>query len=199
MNKSLPPQVMADLVMDRIIEDIIKIEGGFVDDPNDAGGATKFGITERTARKFGYAGPMKDLPKATAKEIYRQAYYLAPGFNHVGALSPAIAAELFDIEVNCPPLLAAKWMQRALNCLNNPKGDGQTMLFPELKVDGLIGANGSTVGALKAFLEFRKLEGETVLLRLINAQQAVYYLERCEKRPANEKFIYGWTLNRVVI
>ncbi|MNG37316.1 putative Peptidoglycan domain protein [compost metagenome] len=64
-----------------------------------------------------------------------------------------------------------------------------------MKVDGDLGNR--TLEALDAFLTARKSTGERALLALINSQQAVYYLERTEKREQNKKFIFGWTMNRV--
>ena len=49
---------------------VIAVEGGYVNDPNDAGGATNHGVTEQVAREHGYAGAMQSLPKGMAQEIY---------------------------------------------------------------------------------------------------------------------------------
>lgn len=45
-----------------LIADLIAIEGGYSNDPDDSGGETTWGVTERRARKFGYTGPMIDMP-----------------------------------------------------------------------------------------------------------------------------------------
>jgi len=186
---------MADL-LEPIIDEVIGIEGGYVNDPNDAGGATRWGVTEAVARANGYKGDMRDYPREQAVDVYEKNYFLDPNFHLIAPLSKAIAKELFEIEVNCPPGVAAKFMQRALRVLNDPKGNGQ-VIFPDVDVDGRIG--GDTANALSAFLRYRGKGGEVVLLKMINAQQAVYYIERAEKRPANERFEYGWVANRVVI
>lgn len=188
---------MAD-ILEPIIDEVIGIEGGFVDDPNDAGGATRWGTTETVARADGYEGDMRDFPREWAVNIYEKNYFLDPNFHLIAKHSVKIAKELFEIEVNCPPGVAAKFMQRALRVLNDPKGNGQ-VIFPDVEVDGRIG--GDTANALQAFLKYRAggHQGEQVLLKMINAQQAVYYIERAEKRPANERFAYGWVANRVVI
>ncbi|WP_083579019.1 glycosyl hydrolase 108 family protein [Tardibacter chloracetimidivorans] len=39
-------------------------EGGYVNNPNDTGGETNWGITRGVAVANGYSGPMKDLPLA---------------------------------------------------------------------------------------------------------------------------------------
>ena len=51
------------------INEIIKVEGGVVNDPNDSGGATNFGITEQVAREYGYTNDMRDLPRVAAVRI----------------------------------------------------------------------------------------------------------------------------------
>ena len=43
---------------ERLIDDLIEREGGFVNHPADRGGATCFGITEAVARAHGYSGAM---------------------------------------------------------------------------------------------------------------------------------------------
>jgi lysozyme family protein len=50
--------------IESLIDDVLAREGGYVDHPDDRGGATNFGITERVARASGYDGPMRELPRA---------------------------------------------------------------------------------------------------------------------------------------
>ena len=54
---------------DEIFAGIVGREGRYVNNPNDRGGATCWGITERVARAHGYQGDMRDLPRATALAI----------------------------------------------------------------------------------------------------------------------------------
>jgi lysozyme family protein len=182
--------------IDKIISELIGIEGdgnGKID-PNDAGGATRFGVTEAVARAHGYLGAMKDLPRDTAEVIYLREYFERPHFDKVLLRSRELAAELFEIEVNLPPGQAATFLQRALNALNDPDGDGKVN-YPQLKPDGDLGEQSFI--ALDAFLKLRKSAGEHCLLALINSQQAVYYLGRTEDRPKNKKYVFGWTMNRI--
>lgn len=171
--------------IDSIIEGVLKAEGGYVNDPNDAGGETMYGITKATARANGYTGPMRDLPRAKAKEIYHRQYVVLPGFDRIGAISPAIAAELVDTGVNMGPAVASRFLQRALNALNRRGAD-----FADIGVDGIAG--GGTRAALTAFLAKRGKEGERRLLALLNALQGSRYVELCEGRQGNETFMYGW-------
>lgn len=182
----------------QIIDDLIGIEGdgGGRANKNDAGGATRWGITEAVARANGYKGAMKDLPRDTAEVIYLRQYFVQPKFDQVLLRSNKLAAELFEIEVNLPPRKAAEFLQRALNALNDPDGDGKVN-FPELETDGVLGKLSFT--ALDAFLKYRGSAGERCLLALINSQQAVYYLERTEIRPKSKISFFGWVQQRIQI
>lgn len=173
-----------------IIEDVLSNEGGYVNDPRDAGGETMYGITIATARANGYTGPMRQLPRETAFEIYRKKYVDAPGFAAIAAVSMPIAAELVDTGVNMGPAVASRFLQRVLNALNNQGRD-----YADIAADGIAGKG--TLAALKAYLAKRGAEGERVLLAGLNGLQAARYIELCEARPANEAFAYGWLRTRV--
>lgn len=177
-------------LIEKILDDVIAAEGGYVNDPKDPGGETMYGITKATAREAGYFGPMANLPLAVARGIYRKRYVLAPGFGKVLDRSERIGAELVDTGVNMGPAVAARFLQRALNVMN----DGR---FADVVVDGAIGP--ASLRALDAFLAWRGKDGETQLLKLLNALQAARYVEIAEGRPASERFVYGWISNRVVI
>ncbi len=62
----------SEMNIEQYLEELIKREGGYVNNPADRGGATKYGITEAVARANGYKGNMKDLPLDVAKSIYRK-------------------------------------------------------------------------------------------------------------------------------
>jgi len=178
--------------VEQIIHEIIRREGGYADDPNDRGGPTKYGITEAVARLHGWRGDMRDLLEDLAGNIYLDQYYRRPGFDQIHAISPAVAVELTDTGVNMGPEVAVKFLQRALNALNQ-----EEKLFPGLKADGYLG--NKTLAALRTFLARRGLEGETVLLKALNCLQGARYIELAEVRPQNESFVYGWLRERVAI
>ena len=176
--------------IDQLLDDLIAREGGYSDHPADRGGKTRWGITEAVARAHVYRGEMRDLPRAEAEAIYRRLYWLRPGFDKVAAVAPALAGELFDTAVNMGPDVAAAFLQRALNALNRGGRD-----YPDIAADGRIGP--ATLSALTLFLECRHAEGETVLLKAVEAMQGERYLRLAEQRPANEAFLYGWLANRL--
>ena len=56
---------------EEIIEVVLEHEGGYVNDPHDRGGETKYGI----AKKFNPDVDIKNLTKEGAKEIYYEKYW----------------------------------------------------------------------------------------------------------------------------
>lgn len=176
--------------VDDIINSILVAEGGYVNDSLDAGGETNYGITATVAKANGYYGNMKDLPRATAIQIYKNRYWFEPKFDKVAMLSPDIAAELCDTGVNAGTAFARGILQSALNLLNRQGKD-----FADLKEDGNIGP--STLSALGSFLLKRGKEGECVLLKLLNVMQGAHYIEISKARVQNEDFLFGWLKNRV--
>ena len=178
-------------LVDRLVDGLIEREGGYVNHSADRGGPTNYGITIAVARANGYAGSMREMPRAEAKSIYRRLYWTRPGLDAVSGLSDRVAAELFDTGVNMGPAVAVTFLQRALTALNRGGQD-----YPDLVPDGRVGR--ATLNALRTFFAVRgKAMGETVLLRALEALQGERYLRLAERRPANEAFLYGWLANRI--
>jgi len=176
--------------VDAYIADLIEREGGYVNHPSDRGGPTIWGITEAVARAFGYHGAMQDMPRSVAKQIYLERYWTAPGFDKVNDYSASVAEELLDTGVNMGPATAGKFLQRALNVLNQ-----EAKVYSDVVADGAIGK--MTLAALRAYLTHRGKDGHVVLMRALNAQQGVRYIELAEGRPSQEDFVHGWFLHRV--
>ena len=175
---------------DRLIDELIDREGGYVHHSADKGGPTRFGVTEAVARAHGYSGAMALLPRDEAAAIYRRLYWLRPRFDEIARRVPRVAAELFDTGANMGPAVATTFLQRALTALNRNAQD-----YPDLVPDGRAGPR--TLAALDGFLKARgRRAGETVLLRALEALQGERYLRLAERRPANEAFLYGWLANR---
>jgi len=176
----------------KLIDDLIAREGGYVNNANDLGGATNWGITEATARRYGYQGLMRDLTRSAAAAIYQHQYITDPGFDKVLAVSALIGEEVIDTGVNMGVSIPGPWLQRILNALNQ-----QARTFPDLVVDGKIGP--ATISALRAVIAKRGKDGEKVIARALNCLQGARYLEITEARQKNEEFYFGWMLNRVEV
>lgn len=178
--------------LERTIDHLIAVEGGYVNHPNDRGGPTNYGITEAVARQNGYTGAMKDLPLQTAKDIYIRRYWTAPGFDKVAPISEAVAAELLDTGVNMGPAQATMFLQRALNAFSQ---SGKA--YPMIAVDGGLGP--TTLNTLMTYLKGRGAPGVPVLLKAMNSLQGARYIELTEQRTQNSTFTYGWFAQRISI
>jgi lysozyme family protein len=174
--------------LQHIVENVIVIEGGYSDNPNDPGGATKYGVTERVARSYGYEGEMADMPMDLARWILYDGYVTKPRFDTVHQIAGyELAAELIDSGINCGQARAAKWLQESLNAISNSA----------LVVDGDLGSKSFT--ALTNFIAHRKDDGKRVLTAACNSKQGVYYMALAERDPKFRTFVFGWLLNRVVM
>lgn len=176
---------------ERVIDGIIRRERGYVDHPDDRGGPTNHGITVAVARANGYDGPMKDMPIALAREIYRKRYIVRPAFDKVWLASQPIGNELIDTGVNMGPARAAEMLQRALNIFNQ-----QGSRYADVFVDGQIGE--VTLDALRKYLRFRGDEGVRVMVCALNTLQGGRYFDIAENNPSQESFTYGWFRSRVL-
>lgn len=108
-----------------IIDAILVREAGFVDHPDDKGGATNFGITQATLAAHRGRGvtveDVRGLTEQEARAIYLHRYITAPGFGLV--TDDTLRATLVDYGVHSGPAAAVKALQRALG----------------VKVDGVLG------------------------------------------------------------
>lgn len=179
-------------MIDHILDEVLRAEGGYVNNPKDPGGETNWGITVSVARENGYRGSMKDMPQLVAREIYYKKYVVQPGFDKVLLLSPIIAGELIDTGVNMGTGVAAKMFQRCLNAFNRNGKD-----YVDIAVDGAIGPG--TIKAFRDYLTVRKSQAVPVLLTALNCLQGARYIDIVESRPASEDFVFGWINNRVKI
>ena len=116
-----------------IAEEIVAREGGYVNDPDDPGGATKYGVTLDTMRRLGIdltgdgrvtAADVRRLTREQARDIYVEHYFRRPG---LGGLPETLQPSVFDMYVNAGAG-AIRVLQRLLNEM------GET-----LTVDGALG------------------------------------------------------------
>ena len=147
---------------DEIIEKVLEHEGGYVDDPSDSGGETKYGISKK-------AYPNEDIKGLTverAKELYKRDYW--DKFK-VDELPSSIRHIYVDMCINMGGRRATKILQQSCNNKNN---------F-DIDVDGYIGKN--TIKACKNLEVFR-----------IRAYRVLFYAKLVQKKPSQEKFYVGW-------
>lgn len=179
---------MADF--EKAVQKTLSLEGGYVNDPADPGGATKYGITEATARAHGYTGDMRELPLEKAKEIYKKSYWDVARLDEFP--SQLLAENVFDCNVNCGARVGGRLLQEALNLLNtDPVG---RQMYPEIYVDGVIGPN--TLATLQKALQCRR-DMESLIIVLFNCLRADRYVNIVRARPKSKKFLIGWLKHRV--
>lgn len=87
--------------IDSMIDHLLRIEGGYVNDPDDPGGPTNFGVTQATyAEWLGRPvspADVRAMPVSDAREIYRRKYFYRPKIDRLPApLQPTV----FDMQVN---------------------------------------------------------------------------------------------------
>jgi lysozyme family protein len=90
---------------------LIGNEGGYSNDPADPGGETMWGVTARVARRNGYTGAMKDLPRDTAKQIAKTEYW---DLAHCDQVPDVIRFDHFDTAYNSGVHEAIVLLQRSL-------------------------------------------------------------------------------------
>ncbi|QOC54618.1 hypothetical protein pEaSNUABM10_00171 [Erwinia phage pEa_SNUABM_10] len=171
--------------MEGIIAAKVNIEAGYVNNPNDLGGPTNFGITQATARENGYTGDMRNLTRQMALDIYKKGWWDRMRLDRILAWNPLLADRMFDFGINAGRANCIKSLQRILNVLNR-----QGKLYADIDADGGIGP--ATMTALEGFLKARGLDGFNRLMFALTSHQVSYYTEISEKRVQNEEFTYGW-------
>jgi len=164
------------LSVKEIAQDIVAREGGFVNDPEDPGGATNHGVTIHTLRRLGIdvnrdsridVDDVKALTRAQAVEIYIEHYFSRPG---LGALPEVLQASVFDMHVNAGAN-AVKILQRLLTQMGYP-----------CDPDGQIGPQ--TIRAAQAAHE----AAPTHLADAYGIARRNYYYALADARPASRKF-----------
>lgn len=140
-------------------------EGGYVNDPDDSGGATRYGITDATAKR--HRLDVHTLTVDQAKYIYRLEYWA-----HDWIRSVPLAIKVFDAGVNMGVGTGFGILQRACNVM----GAG-------LAVDGKPGP--LTKHAVNS-------RDPDELMQHFVTEMADHYIEIVKRIPKNKKFLKGW-------
>ncbi len=155
----------------------MKAEGGYSDNPKDRGGRTYMGIASRKHPLWEgwqiiddallHGEPLSIAPGLAdmVRQFYRINFWLATRCDQLDRISEAVAEELFEAGVNCGPGNGIKFLQRALNALNN-----RGTLYDDLYEDGAIGPK--TIWAVKKCLMKRP---PSLLVRCQNGEQYIHY------------------------
>lgn len=163
--------------VDRLINDVLANEGGYVNHPADRGGPTKYGITQATlSRYLERAATVRDvqaLDVVTAKDIYELRYYRQP---RIDKLPEAIQPFVFDSAVNHGPRRAIRFVQGVCNDAG----------FGPLASDGLMGPKTRAV-AEASYLSM----GDWMVVALVEERQ-MFYGAIVANDPAQRVFIEGW-------
>jgi len=141
-------------------------EGDYVNDSDDPGGETRFGISKRSY-------PNEDIANLTgwrARQIYRQDFWVPL---YASIASQGVADKLFDFGVNAGKRTAIEKLQQALNGLRKGK----------ILIDGVFGP--ATLAAVNELFP-------DMLLAEFRAQIAVHYAQIAMRRPASAKYLLGW-------
>lgn len=176
-------------------------EGGYSNDPVDAGGETYKGITKRFEPDWeGWViiDSLRNNPnfpkcldeneelQEKVMEVYKRKYwdiFWGDKFDNQD-----IANEMFDTGVNMGTTRAIKYLQKSLNLLNRDQKN-----YSDISEDGVIGNN--TLNTLNNFLNKFKKDVK-YLLKLMNLFQGMHYINYMSKSPKQERFARGW-LSRV--
>ncbi|MBM2577751.1 peptidoglycan-binding protein [Jannaschia sp. Os4] len=160
----------------QIAEAIVAREGGFVDDPDDPGGATKHGVTIHTARRLGLdldgdgdvdADDVRRITPAQAADVYVRDYFQKPG---IGRLPSVLWAQVFDMQVNAGSN-AVRILQRLLGRMGHP-----------VAVDGAIGPR------TEAAAEAAASEAPAHIADAYAIARREWYYRLAQRRPALRKF-----------
>lgn len=162
---------------------ILKHEGGWVDDPNDLGGETNFGLSMLIIRRENLSpkdlgidkdiwtsGALKSLTEENARAAYKRLFWDRYGYEKIE--SQDVATKVFDCCVNMGPVWGHRLSQYACVECGHP-----------VPTDGIMGS--LTIAALN------KCDSQQWLKSMCE-QMATRYRLLVAGRPSNAKFLNNW-------
>jgi lysozyme family protein len=152
---------------------VLKYEGGYVNDPDDKGGATNKGITQKVYNSYRIKNNLevqsvKFISNKEVEDIYFDSYWLA---GKCDKLPKKVAIAHFDTCVNSGIGRGSKILQKAVGVV----------------VDGAVG--NQTLAAVNRM-------SEIILMNKYLDERVRFLNLIVEKNPVQVKFLRGW-LNRV--
>ena len=167
---------MSGETVETIARQIVQREGGYVNDPDDPGGATNHGVTIHTMRRLGLdlnrdgrvnASDVRQLSRAQAVEIFIDHYFHKPG---ISKLPQPLHASVFDMQVNAGSN-AVKILQR----LTQKMGI-------DCAADGVIGPQ--TIAAVSRAFD----SAPQHMVDAYGIERRNYYFRLGDKRVASRKY-----------
>lgn len=137
----------------------------FTNDPLDRGGPTKYGVTEKLARKYGL--DVRTLTSEQADWIMIQEFWRWDWL-----ISDRVAIKMFDVSVHRGVKGASVILQLALLRVGYP-----------LTVDGVVG--GITKG-------YANKTSDDLLILAISIEQKNKYCQIVKNDPSQARFLHGW-------
>lgn len=162
--------------VEEIAAEIVAREGGYVNDPDDPGGATNYGVTLATLQRLGIdktgdgrvdVADVKALNRADAARIYVEHYFRRP---RLAELPASVQASAFDMYVNAGSN-AIKILQRLVTRMGFPATD-----------DGMIGP-----GTIRAATQ-ADLAAPGYFADAYGIARRNYYYALGDARPASRKY-----------
>lgn len=165
---------------DDCIQHILDVEGGFVNDPQDSGGATKWGITLGFYRENVDASAtvqdIKQLARGDAREIYREYFWHPANFavsgSNYGDLPIGVDSFVLNLSINMGYKRGHTILQKALRSVGR-----------EIECDGWLGPQTTNAAS--------KVEPLNLIQR-IGTHAAAFYARIILRDRSQEKFLEGW-------
>lgn len=167
---------------DDALPTVLANEGGFVNHPDDPGGATNYGVSLRFLRGMGVdfgdldgdgdvdVDDVRRMTAAKAAACYRLVFWDSLGLDRLS--NQAVATKLFDLSINMGKVRAVRLFQRALIRMGHP-----------IVEDGDFGP---------ATLAAANLSLPGLLLEQFRAQAKAFYSALIVRNPRLAAFRRGW-------
>jgi lysozyme family protein len=175
-----------------LLDNLIGHEGGFVDDKDDMGGTTNWGISLRYAKTVGDrdadgeldldldkdgdvdGADIKLLTRQQAEDLYVRDFLKAP---NIDKAPNSVIPVLFDCAVNHGPKVGIKFLQRVINLAG----------FGPISEDGSLGPT------TLRWAQIADREMGPLLVNAICYERVNFYKRIVIANPKQKKFINGWT------
>lgn len=157
-----------------LMNHILEVEGGLVNDPDDPGGITNYGVTLKALsayrKKPCTPQDIIDLEISEATDLYLENYYKPWNGDKIDSDFKVLC--IFDKAVNSGVDAAVKIAQKIVNTI----------------IDGDCG--------FKTYTAINATSDQIFCREYLQAMQRGYF-EIVEKRPTSQKFLKGWVITRV--